>query len=175
MANTSFISKVAGVANTSFISHTAVPGVLRPCPAECTAPGVWNVGDACDTISVASVQYGSNRLRLRNAFRGSRALNCGAVRMYACHGLEQEGTQRDVTANPKRLPFNTLPLGARFTPASVRSVTPSLGPQPASAQRGRPQALLKDRGTVPSKTHYPLREEGVEGGGTRLFTTPRSW
>jgi hypothetical protein len=37
--------------------------------------------------------------------------------MCACHGFEQGHVQRDVTANPKRLPFNTVSLG---TPASLR-------------------------------------------------------
>jgi hypothetical protein len=39
--------------------------------------------------------------------------------------------QRDVAANPTRLPFNILSCSwAQFTPVSVRSVTPALGRSP---------------------------------------------
>jgi hypothetical protein len=53
--------------------------------------------------------------------------DCGAVRMCACHGLEQGGVQRDVTANPTHGTPNSRPVqhsphtGLSQTPAPVRS------------------------------------------------------
>ena len=70
----------------------------------------------------------------RRAGRECVLHDCGAVRMCTCHGLEQRGRPRDVTANPepsKRLPFNPP---SRWDRGSHRS---QFGPraQPRSVAR----------------------------------------
>jgi hypothetical protein len=68
-----------------------------------------------------------SRKRDKSAYYMAMELCACARAMDSSRG----GVQRDVTANPRRLPFNILSCSwAQFTPVSVRSVTPASGRSP---------------------------------------------